>query len=175
MIKHLSRKNNNKLVPIFFNSFLNTINLKTNWSMLTVMNWSGCRTCNFIFSFLLLSCPTLHSTIYYFHGHFLKGKNGKNNWKFDWYYNIPWQFVSLALETILVLTKFWYVVLLLIQVILYEWCDEVYLRYLTITAIITATAINTEILPPRIGIVGILDVYKKCENNLNTLQIFLDF
>lgn len=40
---------------------------------------------------------------------------------------------------------------------------------------ITATAMNTEILPPRIGIVGILDVYKRCENNLNTLQIFLDF
>lgn len=125
------------------------------------------------FSVAVLSHIALYNLLYPWT--FFKGKNGKNNWKFDWYYNIPWQFVSLALYTILVLTKFWYVVLLLIPVILYEWCDELYLRYITITAIITATAINTEILPPRIGIVGILDVYKKCEKNLNTLQIFLDF
>lgn len=40
---------------------------------------------------------------------------------------------------------------------------------------IIVIVINIEIFLFRIGIVGILDVYRKCEYNFNNLYIFLDF
>lgn len=163
MIKRLIRKKiNYHIIKIqrqtcFHFSFYRStsINFKSNWSMLTVTNCCWCRTCIFTFISLVLLCLTSQSTIFFYPWTLFWKRIIIEiiNWKFPDIVKYLLTFCFACIVNDFILWHFWYFVLWT-----FSWYNKTYLRYINIAAMITTTTINTEILPPTMGIVGISDV-----------------